>query len=83
MEAGGVAEAENLLGLALCVFLLLLLLLLAVAAAVFAIGVEWWLLLLLVPLLLMRVPFTDYPLRDKQCHLPASRQADYVVRSLS
>ena len=48
MEAGGVAESESFLGLALCDFLSLLLpLLLAAAAAVFAIGIERWLLLLI------------------------------------
>ena len=57
-----------------------LLLLLAVAAAVLAIGAERWLLLLLMPLPLMRLPITDYLLRDKQCLFPASRQAQPLLR---
>ena len=82
VEHGVVAESKTLFGLALCEFLLLLqlLLLMAVAAAVLAIGAERWLLLPLMPLLLMRSPITDHPLRDKQCLFPAPPQAGCCPR---
>ena len=80
MEAGGVAESESFLGLALCDFLSLLLpLLLAAAAAVFAIGIERWLLLLLIYDGAAGSEITDQ-LRVKQWFFLLSRQASCCAR---